>query len=91
VYFRCSSELTFNDSKLATEALLLHHSLGLLLPYGSLDATALWLANLVELGKSAAEACEVEVERAVEEVERLLPTLGLLLLLDVFVDIRIGR
>jgi hypothetical protein len=90
VYFRCSSELTFNDSKLATEALLLHHSLGLLLPYGSLDATALWLANLVELGKSAAEACSVEVERAVE-VERLLPTLGLLLLLDVFVDIRIGR
>jgi hypothetical protein len=53
------------------------------LPHGSLNATARWLANLVELGESAAEACEVEVERAVEEVERLLPTLGLLLLLDV--------
>jgi hypothetical protein len=43
-----------------------------------------------ELGVSAAEAWEVGVHRAVEEVERLLSTLGLLLLLlllDVFVDI----
>jgi hypothetical protein len=39
---------------------------------------------------SAAKACEVGVERAVEEAERHLSTLGLfflLLLLDVFVDI----
>jgi hypothetical protein len=42
------------------------------------------------LGVPAAEACEVGVERAVEEAERLLSTLSLfflLLLLDVFVDI----
>jgi hypothetical protein len=43
---------------------------------------------------SAAEACEAVVERAVEESERLLSTLGLLLLLlllDAFVDIGSGR